>query len=223
MRGQLGHEGYSVVAVHDELTRSRVRAVVEDLGTRGATGYLEVTGDPSGALHLDGGRIVFAQASWVPGLVDRVRGLRPASAELQELLAGWDAGDAAVAALAVQRGYLTAAGLHELIRSIVVDAFLVLVLPLPENAQVTDIRFTSVRTRANALFPRLDVPFVRWEAVNRADRMAKYGLAPATATAMHDRRRPAAVPRQERWHQGHSQAPTAEILREVLDGLRKLR
>src|ERR1700744_369409 len=102
-------------------------AVVEDLAARGATGVLEFTGDPSGALYLDDGHIVFAAASWVPCLVDRLRGIHPASAEFQELLAGWDADDAAVAALAVQRGYLTAARLHELIRSIVVDAFLVLV------------------------------------------------------------------------------------------------
>jgi hypothetical protein len=212
-----------VVAVHDELTRPRVMAVVEDLGTRGATGVLEVTGDPSGALYLDGGRIVFAEASWVPGLVDRVRGLRAASAELQQLPADWEADDATVAALAVRRGYLTAAGLHELIRSIVVDAFLVLVIPLPENAQVTDIRFTSVRTRAHTMFPRLDVPFVHWEARRRADRMAKYGPASTTPLALRDQRRPAAVLTRDQWHRGHGQAPTAETLREVLDGLRKLR
>jgi stage V sporulation protein SpoVS len=197
-------------------------AVVEDLAAHGATGVLEVMGDPSGALYLDSGRIAFAEASWVPGLVDRVRGLRPASAELQELLAGWDADDAAVAALAVQRGYLTPAGLHELIRSIVIDAFLVLVISLPENSRVADIRFTSVRTHANTMFPRLDIHSVRWAALSRADRMAKYGLDPATAAALHDLRRPAAVLTREQWHRGHGQVPGAEILRQVLDGLRQL-
>jgi hypothetical protein len=211
-----------VVAVHDALTRPRVMAVVEELAVHGATGVLEVMGDPCGALYLDGGRIAFAQASWVPGLVDRVRGLRPASGELQELLADWDADDAAVAALAVQRGYLTPAALHELIRSIVVDAFLVLVISLPENSRVADIRFTSVRTHANTMFPRLDVPSVRWAALSRADRMAKYGRAPATRATPHDLRRPAAVPTQEQRHRGRGQAPRAEILRQVLDGLRQL-
>jgi stage V sporulation protein SpoVS len=211
-----------VVAVHDELTRPRVMAVVEDLAERGATGVLEVMGDPSGALYLDGGRIAFAEASWVPGLVDRVRGLRPASAELQELLAGWDADDAAVAALAVERGYLTPTGLHELIRSIVVDAFLVLVIPLAENSRVADIRFTSVRTHANTMFPRLDIPSIRWAALSRADRMAKYGLAPATAAAPHEPRRPAAVLTREQWHRGRGKAPGVEVLRQVLDCLRQL-
>jgi hypothetical protein len=212
-----------VVAVHDELTRPRVRAVVEDLAAQGATGILEIMGDPSGALYLDGGRIAFAEASWVPGLVDRLRGLRPASAEFQALLAGWAADDAAIAALAVQVGYLTAARLQELVQSIVVDAFLVLVIPLPENAHVADIRFTSVRTHASTLFPRLDLPSVRWEAGRRADRMAKYCLAPTMEVPSRHLRHPAAVPVQEHWHRGRGQAPTAEILREVLNGLRKLR
>jgi hypothetical protein len=174
-------------------------AVVEDLGRQGATGVLQVMGDPSGALYLDGGHIAFAQASWVPGLVDRLRGIHPSSAELQELLAEWDADDAAVASLAVQRGYLTAAGLHELIRSIVVDAFLVLTIPLPENSHVADIRFTSARTHATTMFPRLDINSVRWEAVNRAERMAKYGLAPTTSVALRDLRRPTAVLTREQW------------------------
>jgi hypothetical protein len=212
-----------VVAVHDELTRPRVSAVVEGLAAQGATGILEVTGDPSGALYLDDGRIVFAGASWVPGLVDRLRGLRPASAEFQELLADCEADDAAVAALALQRGYLTPARLQELIRSIVVDAFLVLVIPLPENAHVADIRFTAARTSANAMFPRLDLPSVRWEARSRADRMAKYCQASTRGAGSRELRHPATVPAQEHWHRGRGQAPSADILREVLIGLRKLR
>jgi len=202
--------------------------VIQDLAAHGATGVLEVMGDPSGALYLDGGRIAFAEASWVPGLVDRVRGLGPASAELQDLLAGWDADDDAVAALAVQRGYLTPSGLHELIRSIVVDAFLVLVIPLPENSHVTDLRFTSVRTHANTVFPRLDVPEVRRAALSRADRMAERDPAPApapaaaaAAAAVPDQRRPGAVLAREQWHRRHGQ-PQAETLRQVLDGLRNL-
>ena len=65
-----------VAAVHEELTRPRVMAVVDDLGAQGASGVLEVKGDPSGAIYLDGGQIAFAGASWVPGLVARLRGVR---------------------------------------------------------------------------------------------------------------------------------------------------
>ena len=70
---------------------------------------------------------------------------------------GSDADDAAVAGFAVQRGYLTAAGLHELIRSIVVDAFLVLTIPLATDSPVAAIRFTSTRTYWTEMFPRLGI------------------------------------------------------------------
>ena len=266
-------------------------AVLEDLGAQGATGVLEVMGDPAGAIYLDRGRIAFAGATWVPGLVDRLRGLRPTSGEFREPSAGWDADytdDTAIAALAVQRGYLTLTGLHGLIRSIVVDAFLVLMVPLPANFHVADLRFTSARTHPAAMFPRLEVDSVRREALARAERMAAYGLAPTTAVALRDLRRPTAVLTREQWaaasqitgnasardlarrhgtgladmteclgsltraglcapvrvsggrqlhpapmpqrvqepqparRSGRDQAPTADVLRQVLDGLRKL-
>jgi stage V sporulation protein SpoVS len=174
-------------------------AVVADLGARGASGVLEVKGNPSGAIYLDRGRIAFARASWVPGLVARLRGILPSPAELQDLLAGRDADDAAVAALAVKRGYLTPAGLHELIGSIVVDAFLVLTIPLALDSTVASIRFASARTYWTEMFPRLDIDPVRGEALRRAQRMADYGLAPTTAVALRDLRRPTAVLTREQW------------------------
>jgi stage V sporulation protein SpoVS len=188
-----------VLAVHEELTRPRVMAVVADLGARGASGVLEVKGNPSGAIYLDRGRIAFAWASWVPGLVARLRGILPSPAELQDLLAGRDTDDAAVAALAVKRGYLTPAGLHELIGSIVVDAFLVLTIPLAMDSTVASIRFASARTYWTEMFPRLDIDPVRWEALRRAQRMADYGLAPTTTVALRDLRRPTAVLTREQW------------------------
>ena len=103
-----------VAAVHEELVRPQVMTAVEDLTAREASGVLEVTGNPSGAFYLDGGRIAFARASWVPGLGARLRAARPALAGLGEPSSGQDADDAALAGFAVQRGYLTAAGLHEL-------------------------------------------------------------------------------------------------------------
>jgi hypothetical protein len=186
---------------HEELTRPRVMAVVDDLGTQGASGVLEVKGDPSGAIYLDGGRIAFAGASWVPGLIPRLSGRCPSPAGRQRRPAERAAEDdaAAVAAAAVQQGYLTAAGLHQLIRSIVVDAFLVLAVPLAVNSPVAAIRFTSTRTCWTDLFPRLDIDSVRREAVGRAEAIARYGLAPTTAVALRELRRPSAVLTREQW------------------------
>src|SRR5581483_5664428 len=96
-------------------------AAAEDLAARQASGALEVTGSPSGAFYLDGGRIAFARASCVPGLAPRLRAVCPALAGLGEPPPGRDADDSAIAGFAVQHGYLTAAALQEIIRSIVVD------------------------------------------------------------------------------------------------------
>ena len=194
-----------VVALQEELGRSQVMTALEDLMIREASGVLEVTGSPSGAVYLDGGRIAFARASWVPGLAARLGAVSPALAGLGEVTSGGDADDAddaddaALAGLAVRCGYLTAAGLHELIRSIVVDAFLVLTIPLAMDSPVAAIRFTSTRTYWTEMFPRLGVDLVREEAFRRAERLAEHGLAPTTAVALCDLREPSAVLTREQW------------------------
>jgi hypothetical protein len=181
-----------VLAAHEELTRPQALAAVEDLVTQGATGVLEITGSPSGEIYLDSGYIAFARASWVPGLAARLRGIRPVPAGLAEL-ADWGASDAAIAAHLVQRGYLTMAAMHELVWSIVVDAFVVLTIPLASDSPVTAIRFTSTRTYWAEMFPRLGIGAVRSEAIRRAERMADCALGPTTLVAMRDLGLPAAV------------------------------
>lgn len=188
-----------MVAVYEELVRPRVMAAVEDLVAREASGVLEVTGDPSGAIYLDGGRIAFAGSSWVPGLAARLRAIAPAVANLRPLSSGRDSDDASLAGYAVQHGYLTPAALHELIRSTVIDAFLVLTVPLSADSPVAAIRFTSTRTYWTEMFPRLDFGLVRGEALRRAERMAEHGLSPTTAVALRDLRAPAAVLTREQW------------------------
>src|SRR6185312_9538339 len=188
-----------VAVVHEELVRPQVMAAIEDLTAREASGILEVTGNPSGALYLDGGRITFGGASWVPGLVARLRAVCPALSGLAEPSPEPDADDAAIAEFAVQRGYVTPAGLHELIRSIVVDAFLVLTIPLEMDSPVAAIRFTSTRTDWSEMFPRLGIDLVRGEALRVAERMAEHGLAPTTAVVRCNLRAPAAVLTRDQW------------------------
>ncbi len=172
---------------------------VEGLTTREASGILKVTGSPAGAIYLDGGRIVFARASWVPGLTARLRGLRPALGGLPDLPSGKEADDAAIAGAALRRGYLTPAGLHELVRSIVVDAFLVLTIPLAAEYPVADIRFTAMRSRWAEMFPRLGLDLVRGEALSAAERIADYGLTPTMTVTRCELREPAAVMTREQW------------------------
>src|SRR6201996_3085632 len=178
----------------------RVMTAIEDLVARDASGVLEVTGNPSGAVYLDAGRIAFARASWVPGLVPRLHSACPAMAAAGELLPSTgDADDAAVAGLAVQHGYLTPDQLHELIASIVVDSFLVLAIPLTTYSFVHAIRFTSTRTYWTEVFPRFPLDAVRAEAFRQAERMSEHGLAPTTPVRLRDLGAPSAVLTREQW------------------------
>jgi hypothetical protein len=188
-----------MVAAPGELVRPQVMAMVEDLVTREASGALEVTGMPSGVIYLDGGRIAYARASWVPGLAVRLRAIAPSLSGTAAPWPGQDADDAESARLAVRHGYLTTAGLNELIMSVVAEAFLVLTTPLAPDSCLAGVRFTPMPVYWAGLFPRLEVDAVRREAAGRAERMAACGLAPTTAVAPRDLAAPSAVLTREQW------------------------
>jgi hypothetical protein len=173
-------------------------AVIEDLVTMEASGTLEIAGNPTGQVYLDGGRIAYARASWVPSLAARLRAIAP-SLDNGESPLSQDAGDVDAAGLMVRHGYLSTAGLHELIESIVSDAFLVLTVPLADESLIGAVRFTPGATILPDLFPRLSLEAVRGEAVRRAERMAQYGLAPTTTVAPRDLAEPTAVLTREQW------------------------
>src|SRR5215469_10950696 len=105
-------------------------AMLDDLVMREASGVLEVMGIPSGVIYLDGGRIAYARATWVPGLAARLRAIAPSLNGTAATALSHDADDSESARLAVRHGYLTTAGLHELIGSVVAEAFAVLTVPL---------------------------------------------------------------------------------------------
>ena len=190
-----------MLSAHEELPRQHILVAVEEAGMQGASGALEVIGNPSGIIYLEGGHIAFAQASGVPGLADRLGGIRPVPAELRELLSVRGAEDhVAIAAHIVHRGYLAAAVLADLIQSIVVDAFLVLTMPFAADSPVPAIRFAASRTPFwPDMFPRLGVGPVREEAIRQARRMADYGLAPTTTVTLRSVTPPAAVLTREQW------------------------
>jgi hypothetical protein len=187
-----------VLAEREELIRPGVMAVIEDMVRRGMTGVLELEGNPSGRVYLDGGKIAYARASWVPGLAARLRAIAP-SLVSEQPPPSRDAADAAAARFVVGHGYLTTTSLHELIKSIVVDVFLVLTIPLAEDYPIAAVRFTQTQASWTGLFPRLALAVVRGEAVSRAERMAEYGVSPTTAVVPRDLTMPAAVLTREQW------------------------
>jgi hypothetical protein len=186
------------VAVHEELARPAVMAAIEDLVEEAESGVLHIEGDPSGRVYLEGGQIAYARASWVPGLAARLRAIAP-SLDAGQSPPSEEAGDAEAAALVVRHGYLTTAALQELIESVVIDAFLVLTIPLMAGSPVRCMRFEPALTGLPALFPQFTLDLVRGEAIARAERMAEYGLQPMTAVAPRDLAASATVLTREQW------------------------
>ena len=187
-----------VVAAHEELVRPQVMTAVEDLVARGASGVLEVTGTRPGAFFLDGGRIAFARARGSPASPP---GCAPSARQWPAwgAAAGRDADDAAVAGVAVQRGYLTpgrAARAHPVHRR--------RRLPGADGPVRGGLAHRRHPLHVHPYVLDGDVPaaqprLVRGEAGRRAARMAEHGLAPTTAVALRDLRTPAAVLTREQW------------------------
>ena len=111
-------------------------AVLESLCRKGASGVLEVEGNPAGAIYLDQGQITFARSSWAPDLTARLCGALRPPPELRNFLRGSDQADRNSGALLVRRGYMSENDLRSILRSAVIDALIVLTMPLVGGSSV---------------------------------------------------------------------------------------
>ena len=188
----------------DEVTGTRVSATLERLAERRVSGIMEIDGDPAGTIYLNRGQITFAQASWIPDLSARLRGALRLSAASRELIAGPDRPDRDIGTVLVQRNYLSRGDLQAILRSVVVDAALVLMLPVDRDAFVSDIRFAAPGTHGinghwAGAFSSLGVDFVLAEVIKKAERMARSNLARTTPVRLRDLGAASAVLSREQW------------------------
>jgi hypothetical protein len=160
---------------------------------------LEIEGNPAGTVYLDRGQITFARASWIPDLAARLLGALRLSAAALDLISDSDRPDRDIGTVLVQRNYLSRSDLQAILRSVVVDAALVLMVPTDEDAFVSDIRFAAPGAHWAGAFSSLCVDFVRSEATKRAERVARYNLARTTPIRLCDLRVPSAVVSREQW------------------------
>jgi len=122
-----------------------VAAVLEGLALQGVCGVMEIDGNPGGAIYLDKGHITFARSSWSPNLTARLSGILRPNADVRELLLSGDRPERDLGSQLIVRSYLTEDRLHAILRSIVVDAIMVLTVPLAEEATIAGIRFESAK------------------------------------------------------------------------------
>lgn len=160
---------------------------------------LEVHGNPAGTIYFDQGQIAFARASWIPDLSARLLGALRPSAESRDLLIDGDRPDRDICTMLVQQKELTRADLQKILRSVVVDAVIVLTMPADEDSFVSDIRFAPSGPHWASAFSRLRVDSVRMEAATRAERVARQHLARTTPVQLRDLSRPSAVLSRQQW------------------------
>jgi hypothetical protein len=181
------------------LTETRVTAALERLAERRVSGILEIDGNPAGTIYLSQGQITFARASWIPDLSARLPRALPPSAAAPDLIAEPDRPDRDIGTVLVQRNYLSRDRLQAILRSIVVDAALVLMVPVDRDAFVSDVRFAAPGTHWAGAFSSLCVDFVLAEASKMAERVARYNLARTEPVQLCDLGGPAAVLSREQW------------------------
>jgi hypothetical protein len=173
--------------------------VLEGLALQNASGALQVDGSPSGTIYLDHGHITFARTSWSPGLGTRLAGLLEPAAELRDLLDSADQPDGDLGEILVGRGFVTRDVLQATLESVVVDAVLVLTVPLTDESSVSDIRLQAPRPHWAAAFVQVRVDTVRAEAVSRAARLAGYDVPRTARLELRDIGGGRAVLTREQW------------------------
>ena len=183
----------------DAPTDPQVTAVLQSLALQRASGVLGIDGIPAGAIYLDGGHITFARASQVPDLVTRLTYLLRPSGEMGHLLHGGDQPDRDMGALLIRHRAIGADQLQAIVRSAVVDAVRVFLVPVVGESFVSDIRFQVPGAHWAGSYSRLPVDLVRAEAADRAERMARQGLAYTAALQLRPVKLASAVLTPRQW------------------------
>ncbi len=181
------------------LTETRVTTALERLAERRVSGVLEIDGNPAGTIYLNQGQITFARASWIPDLSARLPRVLVPSATSPDLIAEPDRPDRDIGTELVQRQFLSRPDLQAILRSIVVDAALVLMVPVDQDAFVSDVRFAAPGAHWAGAFSSLCVDFVLAEASKMAERVARYNLARTKPLQLCDLGGSSAVLSREQW------------------------
>jgi uncharacterized protein DUF4388 len=181
------------------LTETRVTAALERLAEQRVSGILEIDGNPAGAIYLNQGQITFARASGIPDLSARLPRVLLPSAPAPDLIDEPDRPDRDIGTELVQRQYLSRGDLQAILRSIVVDAALVLMVPVDQDAFVSDVRFAAPGAHWAGAFSSLCVDFVLAEASKMAERVARYNLDRTKPLQLCDFSGPPAVLSREQW------------------------
>jgi hypothetical protein len=123
----------------------------------------------------------------------------PPPGDLRDLLLQADQPDGDVGGALIDSGFVTRDELRATLESAVVDALIVLTVPLADEAFVSDIRLKSPRPHWAGSLCRVGVAAARTEAEAVAERMTRYEVPHTAHLELRDLDRPSAVLTPEQW------------------------
>jgi hypothetical protein len=187
------------LTVPQEPAGPRVATVLESLVLQKLSGVLRVAGDPSGAFYLDHGQLTYGEAPWSPDLAARLRALPKPSRRLTEFLAeagppGRDLGESLLAGQ-----YLPKASLRAVLKSMLVDALIVLTMPLPDETSVAGTRFEAMERHWTSACPAHRLDTLSAVAAKKAGVLATAKTGLTSPLELRDLSQPWTVIKREHW------------------------
>lgn len=162
-----------------------------------ASGALEISGNPGGSVFMSGGYLTFAESPAVPDLSSRLIGAGRLSAEQWRQIIESDHGYAGVCSILVSRQIMGINELRALLRSIALDALVM--LAVTDGTLAADIKFWPRRSHWVGSLLRLEAASVWADVEQKVERLTLHGIPAAARPRCCDLNRPWAVIRNEQW------------------------
>lgn len=176
--------------------------ILDDLYTlarSGASGAVEINGDPGGTIYLNESHLTFAESAATPDLASRLIGSGRLSGEQWNLFLTGNRPHDGIGALLVKQGLITEEELRAVLRSIVLDVLIALtVMPIGRSPTIGLRLAPRARPWVGSLLS-LEIESVRAEAVRRAELLARHEVSLEARPKLSDLRRPWGTVRREHW------------------------
>ncbi len=171
-----------------QIASAQVATELAELGQRGVSGAMEITGHPGGIVYVRNGYLVWAESPAVPDLGTRLIGSGRLPSGAWDQIAREDGPDGTIGATLVSRDFLTRAELERLLQSVVLDALLALTKPFAGECRVTGFRFVPRRSHWAETVLAMDVTMVRRYLDHMTQLLAWYDVSPRGCPQWPDER-----------------------------------
>jgi hypothetical protein len=161
-------------------TRGQVAGELDTLARQGASGALQVGGDPGGTIYLKEGFLAFAESAAVADLGSRLVNSRRVGADQWSQAQRDSQPDGCAGEALLSRGLIEPVEWQTLLRAAALDALLALAIQLAADPPATGTRFTADQAPCVSSAPAMDAPSAWAYARAEAGRLAGQAIRPET-------------------------------------------